>query len=733
MGWPLPQDYNEAVQDPPSCFADAELRGGRPRPGSLGLPLPRSGNFADVYELHCPATGNRWAVKCFTREVPGLRQRYAGISKHLQKSKFPFAVELEFLEQGIRAGGHWYPALKMRWVEGLLLNDFVRLSLDRPVQLGALFQIWVRVARRLREAGVGHGDLQHGNVLLVPGSAVSSLALRLIDYDGMWVPALAGMPPVDAGHPNYQHPRRLREGTYGPEVDRFPLLVVGTALRALVVVGRGLWDRHDNGDNLLFREDDFRDPGRSPLFAQLHANADPLLRTLAEKLHEACSLRADQVPLLENLTEGCPSVPSVAVATAPAAPAPAVVVAEVLPVAEVADVAPPAAASRPGGPWSILPAWAWGATGGGLLAVWLAVAVAWVAVRGRPGPAAHTGPGLAVVPPTSANDVAPDTPDRGIPAKAPPAAQSDPAAPPAASQLCRALGIFSEMLALAGDNSPASWQLWKYRGPGSQPEFGLVGDFGDHKGRITAFGASPDGHYVITASDDGTARLWDTGTKKPLGVLRGDGRPFTAVAVGADGKRAATAQGPTVRVWDVGRQEALGDLAAPGPVTALAFAFDGRFLAAGLAEQAGPDGPGTVMVYNAETFEQLQRFRAGGLGTVTALAFSPDPNFLAAGGTGKLVCRIDRAQGLNRSGPFLLSGEVRHVAFRALNGDVLFVGRHGALVRDQSLEKVLVRFEQPPDTLVAAGFDATSLVVLAVGGNGPIRRQVLDIPRRNAP
>ena len=48
----------------------------------MGMPMPSSGNFADVYKVHCPATGNTWAVKCFTREVAGLKDRYRGISEH---------------------------------------------------------------------------------------------------------------------------------------------------------------------------------------------------------------------------------------------------------------------------------------------------------------------------------------------------------------------------------------------------------------------------------------------------------------------------------------------------------------------------------------------------------------------------------------------------------------------------------------------------------------------------
>src|SRR5262249_52702694 len=131
MSWPLPQDFNEAVQNPGSSFADAELRGGQPKLSPLGLPLPRSGNFADVYEITCPATQARWAVKCFTRPVAGLAERYAEISRFLQQARLPFTVAFQYQQQGIRVHGGWFPILKMRWVEGLLLNDFIRDHLHK--------------------------------------------------------------------------------------------------------------------------------------------------------------------------------------------------------------------------------------------------------------------------------------------------------------------------------------------------------------------------------------------------------------------------------------------------------------------------------------------------------------------------------------------------------------------------------------------------------------------------
>jgi serine/threonine protein kinase len=301
MPWPLSQDYNEALQNPQTSFSDPELRQGQAVVNALGIPLPCSGNFADVYAVECPATKAKWAVKCFTREVHGLRERYSEISSYLQQVRLPFTVDFQYLEQGVRIARRWYPILKMHWVEGLTLNAFVRDMVDRPSTLEKLSRVWVRMARRLREAGMAHCDLQHGNVLLVPDSGASALAVKLIDYDGMWVPALANVPSGEVGHPAYQHPQRRRDRVYNPEVDRFSLLAIHVALRALIASGRPLWERYDTGDNLLFRHADFKAPTKSPLFAELLRMNHPGLRALVVQLIDAARIPLEQTPHLADL------------------------------------------------------------------------------------------------------------------------------------------------------------------------------------------------------------------------------------------------------------------------------------------------------------------------------------------------------------------------------------------------------------------------------------------------
>ena len=303
MAWPQATDYSAAIQSPASSFRDAELRSGEAASDAmLGLPLTYAGNFACVFKLACPS-GNAWAVKCFTRPVTDLQERYRAISDHLDRNRRKFAVEFVYLHEGVRANASWYPALKMRWVEGFTLNEFLRDRAGQPAVVDQLARLWLKLCGELREAGMAHGDLQHGNVLLVPGSTATMLGLRLIDYDGMWVPALDGRPPGEVGHPNYQHPQRLANGGYSAEIDRFSHLVIYTAFRALAVGGQPLWDRHDNGENLLFRAADLRAPGKSKLFADLAGLPGDDLRALVGHLIDACLRPLDEVPLLIALVD----------------------------------------------------------------------------------------------------------------------------------------------------------------------------------------------------------------------------------------------------------------------------------------------------------------------------------------------------------------------------------------------------------------------------------------------
>ena len=224
--------------------------------------------------------------------------RYELINEHLQQHPVPSLVESEYHQQGICIRGKWYPITRSRWTAGQPLNAYVRKHLDRPDQLRLLAEAWLQLAHELREAGIAHGNLAGDTVLVGPGPGPLP-ALKLVDYDALFVPALAELPPEEMGHPDFQHPARGWQRVYNAHADGFAQLVVQTALAALARDGAALWTRFDNGDNLLFCRADFEEPTHSPLFRELWQADDATVRTLAGRLLLACHGAATEVPPLE--------------------------------------------------------------------------------------------------------------------------------------------------------------------------------------------------------------------------------------------------------------------------------------------------------------------------------------------------------------------------------------------------------------------------------------------------
>jgi WD40 repeat protein len=126
------------------------------------------------------------------------------------------------------------------------------------------------------------------------------------------------------------------------------------------------------------------------------------------------------------------------------------------------------------------------------------------------------------------------------------------------------------------------------------------------------------GRSVMTASADGTARVWDAATATVTWSVTHSG--VTSVAAGPNGNRLATgAADGSVRVWNRATRKVVTDVTASGPVRLVAFGpAGGRLLAVGgLAVDLWdvPSADRHVTLNHAEE--------------VTDAAFSPDGNRVA--------------------------------------------------------------------------------------------------------
>jgi len=309
--------YQEATEHPASAFLDPDLRRARPDLDGLGLPRPRSGNMAVVFRLEGPS--GSWAVRCFRRLQPGQGERYAAIARHLRARRLPCFVPFAYQERGILVEGAWQPIVKMAWAEGERLDRYLGRVRHDPGRMADFLGAWLRLLRDLDQGRIAHGDLQHGNVLVSEGR------LSLVDYDGMFVPGLAGLPANELGHPNYQHPLRA-EGDFAPWLDRFAGRAVFLAAAALACAPE-LWERFGAGDEaLLFHARDFPDP-QAPIWQALRDLGRPGIARLADDLLAAAAGPVAAVPRLPAAMDvqallARPAVRAPVRRAAPAAPAP---------------------------------------------------------------------------------------------------------------------------------------------------------------------------------------------------------------------------------------------------------------------------------------------------------------------------------------------------------------------------------------------------------------------------
>lgn len=291
MSWPNPQDYSEEIQNPNSAFRDEVLQEAKPALDSIGLPQVASGNFASVYQLKC--SDKVWALRCFLQPVTDQAERYRRLSEFISNDKLPYTVDFQYLEQGIKVGSAWFPVLKMEWVNGITLDQYIREHWQNKSRIDALARNFKSMMQDLRRAQLAHGDLQHGNIMLAGED------LRLVDYDDMFVPALHGRKSNALGHRNYQHPAR-RDTDFGPHIDNFSSWVIYSSLQALsndpdLCIRLSSWD-----DCMLFKHDDYELPEKSKAFSYCVKHTDDSIRIATSCLINNLARGLLEIPFLDD-------------------------------------------------------------------------------------------------------------------------------------------------------------------------------------------------------------------------------------------------------------------------------------------------------------------------------------------------------------------------------------------------------------------------------------------------
>ena len=297
---PTTQEYKISLMIGQDSFRTLENIEVVPNPNYPDEPWYSTGGLAIVFKIKM---GDKmYALKCFYNEANERQERLGLIADYLKQNPTPYFVDFTYLENEIFVetanGGEGYPVVLMEWVEGKTLDNYLEevcQQQNKPALQNLYFQ-FCNLAWWLQQQPVAHGDIKHDNLIVTPDGK-----LKLIDYDGVFVPALRGRKANEMGSPCYQHPQRDAY-FFDKNLDDFSLLVLQITLLALQQQPK-LYTEHYNGDGIILKDTDYQNFAQSPIKTilwQLPEVKIPLL--LSQLQGNLDNLSAiDLMPLLQDV------------------------------------------------------------------------------------------------------------------------------------------------------------------------------------------------------------------------------------------------------------------------------------------------------------------------------------------------------------------------------------------------------------------------------------------------
>ena len=262
MNYPLISEYIEAIKSAEDNFKKLSYLS--PVLGDDGLPVMTSGNFAVVFKMEDEATGKFYALKCFTKEQQGREEAYHKIAEELKDVDSPYLVSIRYFDKELfvdteQTDETEFPVLLMDWVEGKTLDKYLRENLDDKYTLEMLAYRFSQLAQWLIPQPFAHGDLKPDNILVREDGT-----LVLVDYDGMYVPAMKGQKARELGSPDFCHPLRT-ETDFDEHIDDFSVIMVLLSLYCFSIDSERFQELC-RFDGTLFHESDYMDLANSKAF-----------------------------------------------------------------------------------------------------------------------------------------------------------------------------------------------------------------------------------------------------------------------------------------------------------------------------------------------------------------------------------------------------------------------------------------------------------------------------------
>ncbi|MCQ2294247.1 MAG: leucine-rich repeat protein [Bacteroidales bacterium] len=286
MNYPLITEYLQSIASSEDNLD--QLSHLRPVLDDHGEPYRSSGAFAVVFKMQDPASGKCYALKCFTEEQSGRAEAYRLIAEELSAVDSPYITTVQYYDKELFvdsscADESEFPVLLMDWVEGVTMEQYIRENHLDSVKMQWLCYRFCRMAAWLRSQALAHGDIKPDNVIVRPDGS-----LTLVDYDGMFVPAMKGQQSPTLGTRDFSHPERTVED-FDETIDDFALAATALSLKA-IALDADFYASCGGTDRLLFTAEDYRDLSKSQTWVNLQQLMwDKEFSTLASQFLAALS------------------------------------------------------------------------------------------------------------------------------------------------------------------------------------------------------------------------------------------------------------------------------------------------------------------------------------------------------------------------------------------------------------------------------------------------------------
>lgn len=265
MNYPLISEYIETIKSAEDNFE--ELSYLRPVLGDDGLPVMCAGGFSVVFKMKDERNGKLHAVKCFTKDQEGRSESYKLIADELEYVSSNYLTPIRYYDNELfvdtdNSEEDEFPVLLMDWVEGKTLDVYIKENINNQYALEMLAYQFNKMAAWLITQSFAHGDLKPDNIIMKEDGQ-----MVLVDYDGIYVPAMRGQKAREIGSPGFRHPSRTEE-IFDEHIDDFPIASIALALKAIAIKPI-LWNAFGGNDRLLFSENDFHDLSQSKVISAL--------------------------------------------------------------------------------------------------------------------------------------------------------------------------------------------------------------------------------------------------------------------------------------------------------------------------------------------------------------------------------------------------------------------------------------------------------------------------------